>query len=368
MLQFKLGPFPVTVELSFLLTCVLLGGLGAGIAELLAWVFVVFVSVLVHELGHALVGRAFGGRPEIVLQGLGGVTFPRVPRILGAGERILLSLAGPVAGLLLGVAALALLVPRQPVLRQLVSEEPGRLVLALLRGAHLRDLTPLDDLLFTFVRTSVVWAALNLLPVLPLDGGHVLEAGIAGVRKKPAIFLASVISAVLAGSVAAWGLLRGDWFLGILFGVLAFSNVTRARAARGHVPVQPARPDGDPEGEADAAAGLEEARQAVAAGDQEGALAVAQRLEEGAGAVRPAAGLRIRAGVLLAQGQHEAAALDAGRSYSLAASVDAAAVAARAALRAGDEGRARSWVQRAIEAGASAEAVRADPELGSLVA
>ena len=96
------------------------------------------------------------------------------------------------------------------------------------------------------------------------------------------------------------------------------------------------------------------------------ALASAQHLEEGEGPYRQAAGLRIRAGVELSRGDNQAAALHAGRSYTLWQSPDAAVVAARANLRAGERERALNWLRRALEAGASANAVRDDPELGPL--
>jgi hypothetical protein len=93
------------------------------------------------------------------------------------------------------------------------------------------------------------------------------------------------------------------------------------------------------------------------------ALAAAQKLEEGDGAYRAAAGLRLRAGIELARGDNETAALMAGQSFSIFQTPDAAVVAARANLRAGREERARNWVRRALETGASPAALRADPEL-----
>ena len=62
MLNFKVGPFPVTIEASFFIFAVLLGYGRGGVIELVSWVLVVFASVLIHELGHALVGRRLGGR------------------------------------------------------------------------------------------------------------------------------------------------------------------------------------------------------------------------------------------------------------------------------------------------------------------
>ncbi|HZR10695.1 MAG TPA: hypothetical protein VFA79_19060, partial [Myxococcales bacterium] len=108
MLRFKVGPFPVLVYPWFFISAVLLGpGIDSGWV-LVAWVLVVFVSVLGHELGHAIVGRVYGGQPEIRLEAFGGVTFPKVARPLGPARQFVLSFAGPIAGLLIGAAAYGL--------------------------------------------------------------------------------------------------------------------------------------------------------------------------------------------------------------------------------------------------------------------
>src|SRR5204863_121738 len=69
-------------------------------------VAVVFVSILVHELGHAFVQRRFGGRPRITLYALGGLAScddcDRSPR-----SQILISLAGPAAGFAFAAILLA---------------------------------------------------------------------------------------------------------------------------------------------------------------------------------------------------------------------------------------------------------------------
>src|SRR6267143_7075893 len=107
-LSFRVGPFPVTVYPWFFISAVLLGG-GLGFGwRMLLWIFVVFVSVLVHELGHAVVGKLYGGRPEVRLEAFGGVTLPQLRARPRPAQQFILSLAGPVAGLLLGGLALAL--------------------------------------------------------------------------------------------------------------------------------------------------------------------------------------------------------------------------------------------------------------------
>jgi Zn-dependent protease len=347
-LRFHLGPFPVTLEASFLITAVLLSGLGGSPLEVALWVVVVFVSVLVHELGHALVGLWLGGKPEIVLQGLGGVTFPRLRTRPGALQQILLSIAGPAFGLLPGAAAWAL--------KAIAPPEPGSLMAGVLAD---------------FMITSVMWAVLNLVPVLPLDGGQVMESVISGLRRKPSVVLASWVSAVIGAGLALVAMLVfRQWFIALFFAAMAFSNLARARAggaaARGSRPGTEGSPDAPARAEIERE--LLAARAALGSGDVDGALLAADRLESGADPFRQAAGLRIRAGVELSRGDAASAGLHAGRSFSLWPNADAAVVAARANLRLGEEARARTWLRRALEAGAPPEAIGRDPELGALVA
>src|SRR5947209_6016350 len=179
MLSFRLGPFPVQVYPWFFLSALLLGGdLGFG-WQMLAWVFVVFVSVLAHELGHAIVGRLFGGRPEIRLEAFGGVTFPQFQERPGPARQFVLSVAGPIAGLLLGAAAWGLLRALPP--------QPGSVSAFLMKQ---------------FIWVSLLWAAFNLLPILPLDGGNMMLAFIEGVRRKPSVAIASWFSVVASLAVA----------------------------------------------------------------------------------------------------------------------------------------------------------------------
>ncbi len=343
MFHFKLGPFPVSVYPWFFISAVLLGaGFGFG-WQMLAWIFVVFVSVLVHELGHAVVGRLFGGRPEIRLEAFGGVTFPQFRTRPGPARQFVLSVAGPIAGLLLGAAAFGLLRAMPP--------EPGSVSSFVMRR---------------FIWVSVVWAAFNLLPILPLDGGNMMLAFIEGVRRKPSVALASWVSVAAAVAVAGamtW-LFGTDPFLLVFLGLFALQNFQRARAARAvdraAVPEEAADPGS---ARVDVAQATEETRTAVQRGDVDGALAAVARLEGGGGPYRQAAALRLRAGIELARGNNESAAMFAGQSFSIWQNADAAVVAARANLRAGAEDRARNWVRRAVEAGAPVAAVRADPEL-----
>jgi len=345
-LRFKLGPFPVTVYPWFFLSAILLGANQGFGWQMLAWILIVFVSVLVHELGHAVVGLLYGGRPEIRLEAFGGVTFPQLPARPSPARQFVLSFAGPIAGLLLGAAAYGFVKWLPPQRGSITAWAMGQAI-----------------------AVSVIWAIFNLLPILPLDGGNMLLAFIEGVRRRPSIVLASWISVFMSVAVAgAFILLFGpDPFILLFLALFAFQNFQRARAARDQeAAAAPAASQEDALERSDATAATEEARDALQRRDFDSALAAAARLEGAGGPYRQAAALRLRAGIELARGDNESAAMFAGQSFSIWQSPDAAVVAARANLRAGAPDRARNWLRRALEAGASAAAVRADPELGSL--
>ena len=150
-LAFHLGRIPVRIHPAFFLVALFLGASGdlAGIAS---WVAIVFVSVLLHELGHATAGLAFGLSPEIDLHGMGGTTSWAAARPLASGKRVVVSLAGPLAGLVVGA-----------------------IVYALARAGVSPPGPGWDGALGRILYVNVGWGILNLLPMLPLDGGNVLR-------------------------------------------------------------------------------------------------------------------------------------------------------------------------------------------------
>lgn len=207
-LGFRIGGIPVRIDPTFLLVVLLLGfGVRRG-ALLVSWVVIVTGSVLLHELGHAVAFRRYGQRPEILLQGLGGLTSgsgePLSPR-----RDIVVSLAGPLAGMaLLGAPALYL----------------ARTTEGLSANAQ----TVLSDLVFV----NVAWSVLNLLPVLPLDGGRVSAAVLnlftGGAGQRPA----HLLSVVVAGAGGLLAMANGYVFGALFAGFFAFYNLSQLSAAR----------------------------------------------------------------------------------------------------------------------------------------
>src|SRR5512147_2302977 len=75
-LRFSIAGIPVTVHPLFWLIALLLGSSG-DLLLIPIWVAVVFISILIHELGHAFAFRRFGQRSQIILHFAGGLTVPQ---------------------------------------------------------------------------------------------------------------------------------------------------------------------------------------------------------------------------------------------------------------------------------------------------
>lgn len=190
--HFHVLRFPVRIELWFFLIAFLFGLQrdwlpGTYIFE---WMAVVFVSILVHEVGHALAFRHFSQEPRVVLTGMGGLTYGSAP-FQSRREDIITSLAGPLTGLVvLGLPAFFL--------KQGLDFESSRFVAVTIRDLYL---------------VSFIWSFVNLAPVLPLDGGHVVQA----LFGRPAARRVSVVAGIaLAIYLSSAGYGFGPFFFLIL--------------------------------------------------------------------------------------------------------------------------------------------------------
>ena len=202
MFSFRLLRIPVTVRPSFLLIAALLGFFGARDPVLIAtWIAIVFVSILVHELGHALTARAYGARVEIELNGVGGLTRWSIPSDrLGPGRRALVAAAGSAVGVLFG----------------------GIIWLVASQFGPYRGLTffVINNLVFV----NVFWGLLNWLPIRPLDGGHLLLSFLEKFAPERGDVIARVVFMVTAGAGLAYGLLSDRIFIAVIAGFLLFSE------------------------------------------------------------------------------------------------------------------------------------------------
>ena len=79
-LHFRIAGFPVRVHPLFWLMTLMMGARDDDPMTLLIWIGVVFLSILVHELGHALTMRYYGQDARIVLYMMGGLAIPESSR------------------------------------------------------------------------------------------------------------------------------------------------------------------------------------------------------------------------------------------------------------------------------------------------
>jgi stage IV sporulation protein FB len=208
-LRFSLFGFPVAIHWFFWILALLIGPIGianspTGLRILLIWILVVLVSILVHELGHAFAYRKYGGRPQIVLHGMGGLAMAHGH--FNRKQSIIITLGGPFFGLLLGS------------------------VFWILAGwSALPQNLYIGWLFVSMIQVNIFWSLLNLLPILPLDGGQLLGHLMHG-RRPVLRGQIGAGCAVLVG-VALFALSKSLFPL-LLFGFLAYQNYQAAQGAR----------------------------------------------------------------------------------------------------------------------------------------
>lgn len=182
---------------------------------LLSWMLLVSLSVLIHELGHAFAARSFGARPSIQLVGLGGLTRADGVEQLEWWQDLLFTLAGPAAGLALGVLS-------------------GGLVL--LGGSSLPD--PVRYFATGIAIANISWTVLNLLPISTLDGGRITAVVLTRVFGRPGFLLAQLIALGLAALVLLWAIAGRQPFLAVLVALMVMRTMANIGAyQRGELPV-----------------------------------------------------------------------------------------------------------------------------------
>jgi Zn-dependent protease len=183
-----------------------------GFQYLAIWIVCVFVSILIHELGHIFMGRLFGSEGHIVLHSFGGLAIGSND-LSSPWKRIAVSAAGPIAQL--AIYGLLMVIP------------PDRL-------------PPSPYAIFTLYCLMAInwyWPLLNLLPVYPLDGGQIVRDFLGIFVPRRALRASLLISATVAGLIALNSLsanyggpripwvYTGGMYTAIFFGFMAAANV-----------------------------------------------------------------------------------------------------------------------------------------------
>lgn len=231
--QFRVAGIPVRVRWSFWLVALVVVPLPYRLLLrprawpfVLAWIAVVFVTVLVHEYAHARTARRRGSDVAVTLYFLGGFT-TWTSRGVGASERFRIAAAGSLAGFVLG----------------------GAVWLAFRFGVVPTEPTVMVFALENFWYVNLVWGALNWIPIRPLDGGHMLSSALEAWLGCTGSRIADVVlpSVTLVGGIIA--VLSGLYLIALFAGLVLVVEVGRALGVgeAGRVAVDAPEADRDPD-------------------------------------------------------------------------------------------------------------------------
>lgn len=212
--QFSLLGIPVRVSPWFWLMAAMLGWDLVEKQPVLfsIWVAVVFLSILVHEFGHALTAKAFGYPPRVLLYHFGGLAFYQPWQGYTTARALLITAAGPAAGFVLcGVALVA------------------RVVLSY---QQIRVSTELDFFLYQLFIANLFWSVLNLMPVFPLDGGRLLQDAAVAIWPRQGVRLSLMVSVGVGALLAIFFFTQQAIVGALMFGMLAGQSLMELQNRR----------------------------------------------------------------------------------------------------------------------------------------
>ncbi len=225
-LRLTLFGFPIQIHpLFWLVAYLLVSGSKTGIGAQLILAAVIFVSLLAHELGHAFAARSAGQQPSITIHAFGGLTRWSPNRPLSRARLIGIALAGPGGGLALAVLGFVALTRLPPTIL----------------ATHNASIA-VKDVLEAVLQVNLVWSLVNLLPVLPFDGGQLLVHALGPKRRRLSAMLSAFFGVaaalgfwVIGSKMEALGFSASGWKIAaIMFGfsgIMEYRAMERARKA-----------------------------------------------------------------------------------------------------------------------------------------
>ena len=178
-------------------------------------ILAILISVLVHEMGHAMVLRyKFRAYPFIVLHGFGGATMHDRPygyRTPGRLGRIFISFAGPLAGFVLSAICLGIY---------------------FFSGEAIEQDSHLAFFLKTLFIIGIFWGILNLMPVYPMDGGQIFREICLMVSQRHGMEASTGVSVATAILLAILFFRINEMIMVLMFGVLAWQNIQMLQTRR----------------------------------------------------------------------------------------------------------------------------------------
>jgi Zn-dependent protease/CBS domain-containing protein len=203
---FRVAGIPINFHFTFLLLILILfwgGVVGGGDSVHDALLIVgLFVSVLLHELGHALTALHFGVRiVSITMYPVGGAA--RLASQPSPWQELWITAAGPATNVVIAAVL-------WPASQALDGSTAG--------------------LIRQLAISNIGLALFNLVPAFPMDGGRLLRAGLAlsGRSEIQATRIATNVGRVVAVLMGIYGALNGQWFL-LIIAFMVFSGAQQER-------------------------------------------------------------------------------------------------------------------------------------------
>jgi len=202
------GRIPIAIHPFFWLFAAMIGYFSSGsFIGMAVWVGIIFFSVLIHEFGHALTAVAFKQKTQIQLVALGGLTTFEGPK-LRFWQQFLITFNGPLFGFFLYVLATLLL----------QADWSGTpLLFGILKATQMANL---------------FWTIVNLLPVLPLDGGQLLRIVLEAAFGLKGFKAALLTGAVVAALLSFYFFTMQSFLIGAIFFLFAFQSFDSWRKSR----------------------------------------------------------------------------------------------------------------------------------------
>lgn len=213
MVRFAIFGIPVEIHPWFWITLAIIGfpagskgAMPEGILYLLLFVLAGFISILVHEMGHALTARKFGAQTAVSLHAFGGYASYAGGRFSRLQE-FLVAAAGPFVQFVLGGIFFVIFLKIRGTVSPFAEGFIGDLAII-----------------------SIFWAILNLVPVLPMDGGIMMSSILGPSRLELSLKISMTVAIVGAIALIAS---KVTLLFPIFLGMFAFLNWQQLKHLRG---------------------------------------------------------------------------------------------------------------------------------------
>ncbi|NGX27864.1 MAG: Stage IV sporulation protein FB [Candidatus Anoxychlamydiales bacterium] len=203
---------PIRIHHFFWIFAALIGFLmSQSLIGTLIWIVIIFVSVIVHELGHAIMALVFKQNPKIELIAMGGLTSYKGDK-LKYWQQFLIVLNGPLFGIFLFLIA------------------------TLILWLNFFTNPTLVGTIKIFQVVNLFWSIVNLLPVLPMDGGQLLRIVLEAIFGIRGFKIALLIGFIIAAAIALFSFAVRYYLLGALFFLFAFQSFDMYRKSKNITP------------------------------------------------------------------------------------------------------------------------------------